>query len=153
MSNCTNPPTVSPFFHSPVRVLNQSPEAKLGASTAGAVLGASSKLKIGATISAPLAVTALTMPAITQMICVMAGMVSAVTASGADIVAPILSLDDAPSTAPAVDAPSFASGDWFSTRTGLWKKGLTVGGFVQLDMTKVLHGGVDTDSYPLRYLL
>ena len=33
------------------------------------------------------------------------------------------------------------------------KKGLAVGGFVQLDMTKVLHGGVDTNSLPLRYLL
>ena len=34
------------------------------------------------------------------VLCVMAGMVSAVTVRGADIVAPILTLDDTPATAP-----------------------------------------------------
>jgi porin len=69
---------------------------------------------------------------------------------------PRLTFDDNLNTAPPAEPPpqnQFPTGDWLGLRTSLANNGLTLGGYVQLDTTKVLHGGADTDKTPVRYLL
>jgi len=46
-----------------------------------------------------------------------------------------------------------ATGNWGGVRTTLADRGLTFGGFIQMDVSKNLRGGIDTDHTALRYLL
>jgi porin len=66
------------------------------------------------------------------------------------LTAPVLSLDQPPAPSPPHQYPT---GDWWGLRTTLANNGLALGGYVQLDVTKNLRGGADTDKTPTRYLL
>ncbi len=77
----------------------------------------------------------------------------AASARGGDIQSRVLSLDDNPNTSPPAETPSYASGNWLGVRPALDKKGITIAGLVDLDTTKVLRGGADTDRTAIRYLL
>src|ERR1700744_6190054 len=57
--------------------------------------------------------------------------------------APVLSLDQAPGSAPP---PQYPTGDWFGFHTTLANNGLTIAGLTQLDVTQNLRGGADTNA-------
>jgi carbohydrate-selective porin OprB len=76
----------------------------------------------------------------------------AATLRAASIDSPRLTLDQTSNTSPPVETPSYATGDWFGLRPALDHRGLTLAGLVELDTTKVLRGGIDTDHTPVRYL-
>src|SRR4051794_33857511 len=73
--------------------------------------------------------------------------------------APILTLDDTPGAPvdqkPTAPAPTSygMTGDWYGMRSSLEAAHLTFGGLFLLDIAKNLRGGLDTDSWPYRYLL
>ena len=72
---------------------------------------------------------------------------------------PFLTLDAAASgekvTSPPADGTEGygLTGNGFGARNRLAAQGLFFAGFVQLDTTKVLRGGLDTEAWPIRYLL
>jgi porin len=72
----------------------------------------------------------------------------------AAIDSPLLTLDENPNTSPPGETPTnYPTGDWFGLRSQLDSHGITIAGLAQIDTTKVLRGGVDTDDTPVRDLL
>jgi porin len=66
---------------------------------------------------------------------------------------PTLSLDIA-TTEPAEATPPFGfTGPWNGGREDLMKRGFEFGGYLAVDVSKNLRGGLDTEATPVRYLL
>lgn len=72
--------------------------------------------------------------------------------------APVFMLDDGPSDAdqkPTSPAPGSygITGPWFGARDHMEQGHVSFGGMVLLDVAKNFRGGLDTESWPVRYLL
>ncbi|MGN6367989.1 MAG: carbohydrate porin [Phycisphaerae bacterium] len=63
--------------------------------------------------------------------------------------------DTSPTSPPAQPASSanYPTGNWWGLRDSLANNGFSVGGLLQLDVSKTLSGGLDTNRTPTRYLL
>jgi porin len=67
---------------------------------------------------------------------------------------PALTLDVPAPVDPPAETPTYGStGDWGGARTTLADKGLSLAGYVSLDVSKNLRGGLDTQATACRYVL